>query len=67
MPASGSDVAEDVRTMYIKTVYSCISTIKFKRKTNPYFGMGKKSKVMPQCPAIYLFPWEREGNLQSLL
>ena len=40
---------------------------KFKKKSDPYFGIGKKSKVMPQSPAIYLFPWEREGNLQSLI
>ena len=27
--------------------------------------MGKNTKVMPQYPAIYLFPWEREGILTS--
>ena len=27
--------------------------------------MGKNTKVMPQYPTIYLFPWEREGILMS--
>ena len=36
-----------------------------KKKNDPYFGMGKNTKVMPQYPAIYLFPWEREGILTS--
>ena len=31
------------------------------KKNDPYFGMGKNTKVMPQYPAIYLFSWEREG------
>ena len=31
-------------------------------KNDPYFGMGKNTKVMPQYLAIYLFSWEREGN-----
>ena len=37
------------------------------KKNDPYSGMGKntKVKVMPQYPAIYLFPWEREGILTS--
>ena len=26
-----------------------------KKKNDPYFGMGKNTKVMPQYPAIYLF------------
>ena len=38
---------------------------KKKKKNNPYFGMGKNTKVMPQYPAIYLFSWEREGILTS--
>ena len=38
---------------------------KKKKKNDPYFGMGKNTKVMPQYPAIYLFPWEREGILMS--
>ena len=39
---------------------------KKKRKENdPYFGMGKNTKVMPQYPAIYLFSWEREGIITS--
>ena len=36
-----------------------------KKKNDPYFGMGKNTKVMPQYPAIYLFSWEREGILMS--
>ena len=36
---------------------------KKKKKKDPYFGMGKNAKVMPQNPAIYLFSWEREGIL----
>ena len=38
---------------------------KKKKKKDPYFGMGKNTKVMPQYPAIYLFSWEREGILTS--
>ena len=38
---------------------------KKKKKNDPYFGMGKNTKVMPQYPAIYLFSWEREGILMS--
>ena len=38
---------------------------KKKKKNNPYFGMGKNAKVMPQYPTIYLFSWEREGILTS--
>ena len=38
---------------------------KKKKKKDPYFGMGKNTKVMPQNPAIYLFSWEREGILTS--
>ena len=38
---------------------------KKKKKNDPYFGMGKNTKVMPQYPAIHLFSWEREGILMS--
>ena len=38
---------------------------KKKKKNNPYSGMGKNTKVMPQYPAIYVFSWEREGILTS--
>ena len=38
---------------------------KTKKKNDPYFGMGKNTKVMPQYPTIYLFSWEREGILTS--
>ena len=38
---------------------------KKRKKKDPYFGMGKNTKVMPQYPAIYLFSWEREGILTS--
>ena len=38
---------------------------KKKKKKDPYFDMGKNTKVMPQYPAIYLFSWEREGILMS--
>ena len=38
---------------------------KNKQKSDPYFSMGKNTKVMPQYPAIYLFSWEREGILTS--
>ena len=53
--------------------YSCklLYSKKKKKKKDPYSGMGKNTKVMPQKkpPAIYLFFWEREGilRLQSLL
>ena len=42
-----------------------IYLFKKKKKNDPYFGMGKNTKVMPQYPAIYLFSWEREGILTS--
>ena len=45
-------------------VYLCKKKKK-KEKNDPYFGMGKNTKVMPQYPAIYLFSWEREGILTS--
>ena len=38
---------------------------KKEKKNDPYFGMGKNTKVMPQYPTIYLFSWEREGILTS--
>ena len=38
---------------------------KKKEKTDPYFGMGKNTKVMPRKPTIHLFSWEREGILTS--
>ena len=38
---------------------------KKKKEKDPYFSMGKNTKVMPQYPAIYLFSWEREGILMS--
>ena len=38
---------------------------KKEKKNDPYFGMGKNTKVMSQYPAIYLFSWEREGILTS--
>ena len=38
---------------------------KKRKKNDPYFGMGKNTKVMPQYPAISLFSWEREGILTS--
>ena len=36
-------------------------TKKKKKKNDPYFGMGKNTKVMPQNPHYLSFPWEREG------
>ena len=36
---------------------------KKKEKNDPYFGMGKNTKVMPQKPRYLSFPWEREGIL----
>ena len=36
-----------------------------KKKNDPYFGMGKNTKVMPQYPTIYLFSWEMEEILTS--
>ena len=32
-------------------------------KNDPYFGMGKNTKVMPQKPRYLSFPWKREGIL----
>ena len=34
---------------------NCIFFKKKKKKNDPYSGMGKITKVMPQYPAIYLF------------
>ena len=45
--------------------YSCnlhLFKKKEKRKKDPYFGMGKNTKVMPQYPAIYLFLLGKGGN-----
>ena len=42
-------------------------TKKQKKKNDPYFGMGKNTKVMPQKPRYLSFPWEREGILRLLL
>ena len=36
---------------------------KKKEQNDPYFGMGKNTKVMPQKPRYLSFPWEREGIL----
>ena len=38
-----------------------------KKKNDPYFGMGKNTKVMPQKPRYLSFPWEREGILHLQL
>ena len=46
-------------------LYSKKKKKKKKKEKDPYFGMGKNTKVMPQYPAIYLFSWEREGILMS--
>ena len=40
---------------------------KKKKKNDPYFGMGKNTKVMPQKPRYLSFPWEREGILRLQL
>ena len=42
-------------------------TKKKTKKNDPYFGMGKNSKVMPQKPRYLSFPWEREGILHLQL
>ena len=49
---------------YVPIVLILVIVYLFK-KNDPYFGMGKNTKVMPQYPAIYLFSWEREGILTS--
>ena len=38
---------------------------KKKKKNDPYLGIGKNTKVMPQKknPRYLSFPWEREGIL----
>ena len=35
---------------------------KKKKKNDPYSSMGKNQKLCHNCPAIYLFSWERKGN-----
>ena len=40
---------------------------KKKEKNDPYFGMGKNTKVMPQKLCYLSFPWEREGILHLRL
>ena len=52
-------------TYSCKLLYLKKKKKKKKKKKDPYFGMGKNAKVMPQNPAIYLFSWEREGILMS--
>ena len=49
----------------IVTILVIVHLLKKKKKNNPYSGMGKNTKVMPQNPVIYLFSWEREGILMS--
>ena len=52
--------------MPIVTILVIVHLFKKKKKKNdPYSGMGKNTKVMPQYPTIYLFSWEREGILTS--
>ena len=55
---------------YVPIVTNLVNCIFFKKKkktkkNDPYFDMGKNTKVMPQYPTIYLFSWEREGILTS--
>ena len=40
---------------------TCLYLLLFK-KNDLYVSMGKKSKLCHNCPAIYLFSWEEEGN-----
>ena len=58
--------------LFLQTLLMCslgwplffILTQKRKKKENdPYFGMGKNTKVMPQKPHYLSFPWKREGIL----
>ena len=42
---------------------TCLYLLLFKKKKKDlYASMGKKSKLCHNCPAIYLFFWEGEGN-----
>ena len=43
-------------------VYKKKKKKKKKEKKNPSFGLGKNQKLCHNCPTIYLFSWEREGN-----
>ena len=49
-------------------MYTCSCNCYFfhfqkKTKINPSFSLGKKTqKLCHNCPTIYLFSWEREGN-----
>ena len=54
-----------VQYVPIVIILVIVYLFKKKKKNDPYFGMGKNTKVMPQYPAIYLFSWEREGILTS--
>ena len=48
---------------YVQIVIILVIVYLFKKKKNdPYFGMGKNTKVMPQYPAIYLFLLGKGGN-----
>ena len=56
---------------YVPIVTILVNCIFFKKKkkkkqkqkkNDPYFGMGKNTKVMPQYPAIYLFLFGKGGN-----
>ena len=52
-----------LQSVPIVKVTLVISFKKKKKKNDPYFGMGKNTKVMPQKPHYLSFPWEREGIL----
>ena len=48
----------------VYTLYSCLFKNKLNRKQDPYFDIGKKSKVMPQSHYLSLFLGEGRGSLQ---
>ena len=48
---------------YVPIVIILVIVYLFKKKKyDPYFGMGKNTKVVPQYPAIYLFLLGKGGN-----
>ena len=48
--------------IYSKKKKKSIFIQKKKKKKDPYFGMGKNTKVMPQMPRYLSFPLGKGGN-----
>ena len=48
--------------LFQKSVIIVINLLLKKKKNDLYASMGKNQKLCHNCPAVYLFSWEGEGN-----